>query len=246
MTASALQSRSGLLVSVRSAAEAHAALEGGAQLIDVKEPQNGALGRATDATIAEVVAAVAGRALVSAALGELIDDRGGSLPARLSFVKWGLAGCASSTDWRQRLQARRGHGPEVVAVAYADGQCARAPSIDDIFRFATERPGSVLLVDTHCKEAARRGGARPTLLDWIRPAEVEELCARCRAVGVRIALAGSLGTAEIAELWPACPDWFAVRGAACEGGRDGDVSNAKVAALVRLITQRRGLVRAPS
>ena len=33
-----------LLVSVRSAAEAAAALEGGAHVIDVKEPLNGALG----------------------------------------------------------------------------------------------------------------------------------------------------------------------------------------------------------
>jgi (5-formylfuran-3-yl)methyl phosphate synthase len=165
----------------------------------------------------------------------LIDDRGGSVPARLSFVKWGLAGYGTSTAWRPRLEARRGCGPEVVAVAYADWQCARAPSVDDVFAFAAERPGSVLLLDTHCKEAARPGGARPTLLDWIRPVQVQELCNNCHAVGLQIAVAGSLGMAEIVELSPACPDWFAVRGAACEGGRDGNVSVAKVEALARII-----------
>src|SRR5207237_10897019 len=36
---------SGLLVSVRSATEAGAALEGGADLIDIKEPRHGPLGR---------------------------------------------------------------------------------------------------------------------------------------------------------------------------------------------------------
>ena len=65
-----------LLVSVRSAAEAEAALTGGASVIDVKEPTRGALGRADDGAIADVVAAVAGRAPVSAALGELRDRPG--------------------------------------------------------------------------------------------------------------------------------------------------------------------------
>ena len=37
---------SGLLVSVRNVEEALAALEGGASLIDVKEPSRGPLGRA--------------------------------------------------------------------------------------------------------------------------------------------------------------------------------------------------------
>ena len=60
-----------LLVSVRDAAEAAAALAGGAALIDVKEPARGSLGRADAATIAAVVAAVGGRVPVSVALGEL-------------------------------------------------------------------------------------------------------------------------------------------------------------------------------
>ena len=51
-----------LLVSVRSAAEAEAALTGGASVIDVKEPTRGALGRADDGVIADVIGAVAGGA----------------------------------------------------------------------------------------------------------------------------------------------------------------------------------------
>ena len=41
----------GLLVSVRSAAEALSALAGGADVIDVKEPNRGSLGAADDETI---------------------------------------------------------------------------------------------------------------------------------------------------------------------------------------------------
>src|SRR5689334_15854455 len=97
----------GLLVSVRSAAEAQAALVGGANVIDVKEPNQGSLGAADDSTIAAVVHAVAGRAPVSAALGELVDlirllNKNGSrkLVDGVSLFKTGLAGCATFDHWQ--------------------------------------------------------------------------------------------------------------------------------------------------
>jgi uncharacterized protein (UPF0264 family) len=229
----------GLLVSVRSPSEAVAALAGGAALIDVKEPDNGPLGRASDAVIAGVIAVVAGRRPVSAALGELCDDTG-TLPPGLAFVKWGLAGYGTSTRWRADLAARGGGSTRVVTVGYADWQCARAPSVDDVFAYATQHPGGVLLVDTHCKDATPYLGRRPTLLDWLPREDVAALCARCRAAGVHIALAGSLGTAEIAELAPLRPDWFAVRGSVCDGGRSSSVDVARVRALVAIIRQTTG------
>ena len=61
----------GLLVSVRSAAEAMEALAGGADMIDVKEPKRGSLGVADMSTIAEVVRTVGKRAMVTAALAVL-------------------------------------------------------------------------------------------------------------------------------------------------------------------------------
>ena len=50
-----------LLVSVRNADEAIAALAGGAHVIDVKEPERGSLGAADTSAIAEIVLAVNGR-----------------------------------------------------------------------------------------------------------------------------------------------------------------------------------------
>ncbi|MES1213307.1 MAG: (5-formylfuran-3-yl)methyl phosphate synthase, partial [Singulisphaera sp.] len=50
--------RTGLLVSVRDANEARDALLGGADLIDLKEPTRGSLGRVDSAMIGEVVAQV--------------------------------------------------------------------------------------------------------------------------------------------------------------------------------------------
>lgn len=69
----------GLLVSVRNAKEAMAALVGGADLIDVKEPLAGSLGAATPKTWQEIGEVVGGEKPLSAALGEL-HDWDGSLP----------------------------------------------------------------------------------------------------------------------------------------------------------------------
>ena len=225
-----------LLVSVRSAAEAEAALEGGAALIDVKEPANGPLGRADDDTIAAVVRRVAGRRPVSAALGELFRQPLPYAGGGLSYVKWGLAGSDGGRDWQSDLAAavRRveGQAPgcRVVAVAYADWPRAGAPPVDEVATFVRLRRRDVLLLDTWAKEAGR------TLLDSLPVPEVARLVASCRAAGVRVALAGSLGPEEIRELLPLRPDWFAVRGAACEGRDRGQtVSVPRVRDLVRLL-----------
>jgi uncharacterized protein (UPF0264 family) len=233
---------SGLLVSVRSGEEALRALRGGADLIDVKEPLHGSLGRAEDAVIAEVIHAVGQACPVSAALGEWVEGPGEIPALDLTFVKWGLAGCRQRQDWRQGLAqqlipARR---PQVVLTAYADWECARAPGVEEVFALAGEHPGSVLLLDTHCKEANNPlTKRRPTLLDWLPVASIEDLCGRCREARVRIALAGSLGEAEIQALLQARPDWFAVRGAVCEEGRRGGaVQEDKVRRLVNLLRGR--------
>ena len=207
-----------LLVSVRSPHEAEAAFEGGADLIDIKEPDQGSLGRADESTIVAILNIVAGRRPVSAAQGELNDGLPSCRDPRLTFVKWGLAGCRTS-PWKKRLEKElsRPGNPQTVLVAYADWQCALAPEITEVVAFACQKPGNVLLFDTHCKEPGTlEKSRRPTLLDWLSLKEIHVLCARCRAAGVRVALAGSLNLDEIEQLRGAAPEWFAVRGAVCD------------------------------
>lgn len=227
-----------LLVSVRSAAEAESALRGGAAIIDVKEPARGALGRADDTVLRAVLEAVAGRRPVSAALGEWAED-GEAIPSLpLSYVKFGLAGAARK-PWRaalERMLEERKAAPQMVLVGYADWECAQAPPLDEVVALAGAHPGGVLLIDTHCKEAnnvLRKD--KPTLLDWLRPDDVEAICAFCREARVHVALAGSLGIAEIAALLPARPDWFAVRGAACVGNRHTEICADRVRGLADVI-----------
>jgi uncharacterized protein (UPF0264 family) len=158
---------------------------------------------------------------VSAAFGELLENpRSPSLPG-LQYAKWGLAGCIGQSRWREDLAAAAAHlqqttpGCRLAAAAYADWQRAQAPPPEEVCAFACQQHAGAFLLDTWGKDGS-------TLLDWMPLATVCRLAARCRNAGVPVALAGSLGLEQFAVLRAADPDWFAVRGAACLGGRRGD------------------------
>ena len=226
--------RVGLLVSVRDAGEAAAALAGRADVIDVKEPSRGPLGAADADVIASVVAAVAGRAPVSFAAGELLewsptrwatylDAIGGGV----AYCKLGLAGCREVADWpkrwRRAVAMLRG-GTEPVAVAYADWLAAAAPPPDDVFQHARSIGCRVILVDTWDKH----GG---TLLDLWRSTEITAFARQVRDARLALVLAGSLVGEHLVTAAGLRPALVAIRGAGCDGGRSGRVSAEKVAAI---------------
>jgi uncharacterized protein (UPF0264 family) len=230
-----------LLVSVRSAAEAEAALAGGAGLIDVKEPARGALGFAGADVVAAVLGAVGGRRPVSAALGDLKKGSASfssrekeADPFLLAFAKWGLAGCRDWPGWPDELAQAATFLPpgcRPVAVAYADWQRAAAPSPAEVCAFACARRWGAFLIDTWGKDGT-------TLLDWLSFDAIRELSAQCRAASVPIALAGSLGVDELRRLRALKPDWFAVRGAACrDGQRTATIAPDRVRQLVDLLSE---------
>lgn len=224
-----------LLVSVRSVREAEAAFAGGAEVIDVKDPNAptlGSLGRAADRTIAEVIRFISSRCPVSAALGELTETPLPYPAPGLAYVKWGLSGCAE--PWDELLQAAD-HMEQVdprcrpVAVAYADYQLVQAPSPEEVCDFACRNRWEAFLLDT-----ARKDGR--TLLDWLTVCEISWLSTLCHEAGIKVALAGSLGFEEIDRLVAIEPAWFAVRGAACiKGLRSEAIDPQRVRQLVELI-----------
>jgi hypothetical protein len=90
-----------LLVSVASAAEAVEAIEGGADIVDAKDPAAGALGAVSPHVLAEIGAAVHGRRLLTAALGDATSEAAIERDARAfasrgaTLVKVGFAGTSS-------------------------------------------------------------------------------------------------------------------------------------------------------
>lgn len=225
-----------LLVSVRGADEVGSALAGGAGLIDIKEPNAGALGKASDRTISAVAKEVAGRCPVSAAFGELSDWTGDS-PSRIdpgiSFVKIGLSG-ANQADWRTTLESFRmkiesQFSAKLVIAAYGDWRRAGAPRPQDVADFALHQKVPAFLIDTFQKDGS-------TLLDWMAIGELIEVCDWFRQAGISTVLAGSLGRKQIRQLISVRPNWFAVRGAACSGGREGTIDTELVRSLVAELT----------
>jgi (5-formylfuran-3-yl)methyl phosphate synthase len=224
----------GLLVSVRNPAEAIEALEAGADLIDLKEPDRGSLGSVSTGVMDEVVRRIAGRAPVSAALGELIVDAhetAARLPAALAFAKVGLAGCALRDDWPRLWQStisRLPVGVAPVAVVYADWQRVHAPSPAEVLKRAIEVGCRAVLVDTCSKTA---GG----LTDHWTGVEVAQLVSRVHKLGMLCVLGGGLTADVIPQLLPLEPDWIAVRGAVCQGSRRGPLDGRLVSRLRELL-----------
>ena len=230
-----------LVISVRSRDEALVALSAGADVIDVKEPSRGSLGAAEPATLAAVVCCVAGRAPVSAALGELLDvidselseSAAANIPAELLFAKFGLAGCGKHVDWQQRWEQALGQFPQGVAavgVVYADWQAALAPPPAQVIAAAGRLGCRVVLVDTFAKDG--RG-----LLDLWTLQEVNMHVEACREHGLQSALAGSLRTETLRQVLPLAPDYVAIRGAACDGHRGGSLSASKVRQLAEVVSR---------
>jgi len=212
-----------LLVSVRSRAEAAAALEGGADLIDVKEPSRGPLGGSDPETISEILRFVRGSAPdvpVSAALGELVDLRRRAVfPGPVDYVKVGLAGCAADPSWREAFfelqdrfdeEARSPHayGPRWIAVAYVDEAAAHSPPLEEILEHALDADCYGLLLDTYSKS----GGS---LTDSLAPPELARWVARAHQHDLFVACAGRLTPDHLPGILAADPDIVAIRSAGC-------------------------------
>jgi (5-formylfuran-3-yl)methyl phosphate synthase len=220
--------RTGLLVSVRSADEALEALAGGADVIDVKEPDRGALGRADNEIISEVIATVAGRAQISVAQGELTECKPRRIPEGVRYVKWGLGNLTTQVELVvSALRATPGPAQPVL-VAYADHRRAGSPDPAYLANLACQLRFPAFLLDTSVKDGS-------TLLDWIPAPTLARIGSDLADARVRVALAGSLGKRHIKSLASIAPNWFAVRGAVCDGGRAGRVNAKRVRELKQLI-----------
>ena len=225
----------GLLVSVRSREEARAALAGGADLIDIKEPSRGSLGAAELNTWREIQETVGSKVPISAALGELLDFAEETVRHLhgMQYAKLGLAGCREACEWRQRWAAARALiscYAIPVAVAYADWQVAKSPTPDDVLQTAVDVGYDLLLLDTYQK-------SQGTLLDVMSVNELERFVKLARSHTIRVVLGGSLSSESILAVLHLAPDFIAVRGAVCRGTRTGNVDERLVRQLAGLISR---------
>ena len=222
-------------MSVVSAREAGRALAGGADIIDVKDPAEGALGAPSPRVLSEVVRVVGSAAPVSVALGDLpnlphtaaLAARGAALSGA-RYVKVGLRGVRELDVAAALVRAvADAVGPQtaVIAAAYADAGAldppALAPALLPDLVHAAGISGA--LVDTFVKDG--RG-----LYRWLSESELAELIVRTREAGASFAVAGQLARGQLRRV-PA--DVVGVRSAVCRGGdRAAELDTELVAAAV--------------
>ncbi len=226
-----------LLVSVVDASEVAAAVAGGADIVDVKNPREGSLGAPQPSIVRAVRAATPPHVPVSVAIGDMPDMPGtaalaalGAVVAGASYVKMGLRGSSEPAAVfaliQAAVQAIAGTGGRLIATAYADGtpyDLLPPLALPDI---AADAGADGCMLDTLQKggSSLRRAQTDHELMSFV---------ARSRHHGLVVALAGSLMLQDLPWLTATLtPDIVGVRGAACTGTRrDGTIDRARVAAL---------------
>lgn len=218
-----------LLVSIRSADEAVAAIEGGADLVDAKDPDRGSLGMVSPDVMRDIAAAIQAVTPIgnsptsqSVALGELSEWAGCAdvpvIPANVTFAKLGLSHMAGRAGWqaewqrvRTALDLARGVPLKWVAVAYADVTQADSLPIRQVVDAAIRTECAGVLIDTFSKTGL-------SLLDFIEPDSLRQFSGDCHDAGMFAALAGSLRMSDLPQIASSGADIIAIRSAACAGG----------------------------
>ena len=228
-----------LLVSVRNTVEARAAVDGGAEIVDAKEPAAGSLGAVSPAVLARIRETVREDLEVSAALGDAADASEVGLALRgiqvpLAYVKLGFRGVADRLRARTlilegtRLAARLPGRPGFIAVAYADWHRTGSLAPAVLAGLVAECSAAGLLVDTAMKDD-------PTLFDTCPAQELTRVGRILAGDGRLFALGGGLAGADIPRAADVGADVFGVRTAACDGGRNGSVGVSRVRELAEAL-----------
>ncbi|MCB5187628.1 (5-formylfuran-3-yl)methyl phosphate synthase [Methylobacillus caricis] len=216
-----------LLVSVTNAEEALQAVEAGADIIDLKNPLEGALGALPLSVIEGAVLAVDGRRITSATIGDLPMDPDLVLEAvkavaacGVDIVKVGFFGTAS--QHQECIAALkpvvRQHNVSIVAVLMAD----MSPDFEIVQTLRQAGFFGVML------DTARKDGRH--LLNHMSLCQLQDFLES--AHGLQTGLAGSLKMENIEQLKKLKPSYIGVRGAVCESfNRVAKLSKAQVSAL---------------
>lgn len=227
-----------LLVSVVDPSEVASAIEGGADIIDVKNTREGALGASQPHIIVKVRQQTPEWLPVSAALGDAPYQPGavslaalGAVTCGADYVKVGLHGVSNYDQTlhlmsavRRAVKSQR-REVRVIAAAFADAASFGAVAPGDALEAAIAAKSDGFMLDTASKDGS-------TLFDHCDDEQLSQLIARCHDHGLFCALAGSLRAADSARLANLRPDVVGYRSAACKGDRqNGRVDQGLVAAL---------------
>jgi len=232
-----------LLVSVVDAREALDALSGGCDIVDVKNPAEGALGAGHPSLIREVVEAVAGRAEVSATIGDLPNLPGTSALAALGaaslgidYVKAGLYGVKEGSEalrlgrWIVRAVKEFRRGVRVILCGYGDAALIGSIDPRSLPVIAADAGADGILIDLKLK------GDRD-IFSYLADDDLAAIVEEAHRHGLTVAIAGGLSARHVGRLKRIGADIMGVRRGVCDrpGWGEGRVSRDKVRKLYMLV-----------
>ena len=210
-----------LLISPANVKEASEAIAGGADIIDVKNPREGALGANFPWVITQIMQITPKNIQVSCALGDAPNLPGslslaalGAAMLGVDYVKVGLYGFKTSEEavylLRNVVEAAKSYNPKikVAATGYADAQRIDALDPMQIPEISHKAHADVAMLDTAVKDGK-------TLLSFLRPEELREFADSSHHLGLKVAFAGSLRKEDLPEICSLGTDIVGLRGAAC-------------------------------
>ena len=247
------QKRCGLLISVRCPEEARVSLLHAIDVLDLKEPLEGALGAVSEAVIEKVLQLVERVKLeqppkLSLAMGELADwdfERWSNLLDRYQsdhirkfcFLKIGLAGAQQLTDWQEtwsRLFAGLPESTQPVVVAYLD----RLPEVLERSSSMKDGGDRCPSIEQLIEFAQTQRQVSTILLDtWCKQADLfakindqrlREIIAAANRAGLAVVVAGSVKIDSLERVIQAGASLVGVRGAVCAGDRNGQLCEQKL------------------
>lgn len=198
-----------MLASVNCLQEAQMIAALGDVIIDLKQPETGALGALPIDEVTRIVAHLSPDSTVSATIGDLPLRADVVVPAVLTmassgvdFVKIGFFG---DGDPKAVLSALKPHSQNIalIAVLFAD----QAPDFELLPQLAAHGFRGVMLDTQH-----KQHGRLPDLMDKHQLAEFVDTA---KQLGLLCGLAGSLRLQDIVQLQPLDADYLGFRGGLC-------------------------------
>jgi len=232
-----------LLISPIDTEEAHEAIEGGADIIDVKNPKEGSLGASFPWIIKSVREMTPNTMQLSATLGDVPYKPGtvslaavGAVVSGADYIKVGLYGTKNSQQafdvMKNVVKAVNEYRDDafVVASGYADAYRVGAVEPMEIPELAAEAGADLAMVDTAIKDGKN-------LFDFMDKEKLAKFVDEIHDHGMMAALAGSIKEEHLPFLKGLKCDVVGVRGAACIGGdrNSGRIHRSAVARLKNIM-----------
>ena len=225
-----------LLASVATLEEARMASECGADIIDLKNPREGALGAWPVVQVKMAVDALHGKTPLSATIGDLPMEAGTIRAAVEAMAVTGVdyvkLGFFPGGDWHEviaSLKPLSQQGVRLVAVLFADHEIDCPGWISRL----AEAGFTGAMLDT----ANKQKGPLTVLRD---AAFLRQFVREVQQAGLLCGLAGSLRKEDIDPLQALCPDYLGFRGALCGGTRTDALDPHAVRTVLHILSTTSG------